>query len=84
LRAHFAKKSVKEIFGGDGKVFLCFLPPNFTDALQPIDAAYGRALRCAICRLLDQWLMDDENMESLEKKYVSCSNEGCSNEHSCS
>jgi hypothetical protein len=64
LKAHVAE-SVKEIFG-DGKVFLCYLPPNLTDALQPIDAAYGRSLRCAIGRLLDQWLMDDENMEAWE------------------
>jgi hypothetical protein len=64
LRAHIAP-SVKKIFG-DGHVFLCFWPPNLTDALQPIDAAYGRSLRCAIGRLLDLWLMDDENMEAWE------------------
>lgn len=39
LFAHVAE-SVKEIFG-DGRVFLCYLPPNLIDALQPFDAAYG-------------------------------------------
>ena len=40
---------------------------DMTDDLQPIgDATYGRALRCAIDRLLDQQLIDDENMEAWE------------------
>eukprot|EP00557_Chaetoceros_sp_GSL56_P004565 CAMPEP_0176502490 /NCGR_PEP_ID=MMETSP0200_2-20121128/14783_1 /TAXON_ID=947934 /ORGANISM="Chaetoceros sp., Strain GSL56" /LENGTH=154 /DNA_ID=CAMNT_0017901569 /DNA_START=512 /DNA_END=974 /DNA_ORIENTATION=- len=56
----------KDIHGDDWVLLFC---DNLkaTDALQPIDAAYGRSLRCAIGRLLDQWLlMDDENMEAWE------------------
>ena len=45
-----------------------YLPPDLTDALQPIDAGYGRSLRCAIGGgLLDNWwLMADANMEAWE------------------
>lgn len=53
-------------FFGDAKVFLCFFPPNMTDIIQSIDAGLGRSLRCAIGRLLDEWLMDGRNLEKWE------------------
>ena len=65
LSAHLAD-SVKQIFK-DGGCTLCFLPPDLTEAVQPIDAGYGRSVRCTIGNLLDDWLMQDENMEIWEK-----------------
>jgi hypothetical protein len=66
LKAHLNPR-VKEIFG-NANIFLFCLPPNITESLQPIDAAYGRSLRLAIGRLLDQWLMIDDNLQSWEGK----------------
>ena len=43
-----------------------FFPPNLTDALQPIDAGYGRSLRCAVGRALDRWLECGDNIEKWE------------------
>jgi hypothetical protein len=56
----------KEIFGKEGRVFLFCFPPQVTEAIQPIDAGYGRSIRCAIGRLLDNWLMESDNMEKWE------------------
>ena len=64
LRAHLATE-VKRIFG-EGKVFLCFLPPNMTHFLQPIDAGIGRSLRNNIANYLDEWLMNEENLTKWE------------------
>ena len=66
LKAHI-HPAVKEIFG-NAKVFLCFLPPNMTNFIQPIDAGLGRTVRIYITHILDEWLMGDENMESWESK----------------
>ena len=64
LSAHL-DDNVKEIFG-KGKVFLCYLPPNMTNFIQPIDAGLGRCVRIAVGNFLDEWLMDDNNMEKWE------------------
>ena len=66
--AHVAQET-REIYA-QGNVFLYFLPPNVTESLQAIDAGYGRSMRCAIGRLLDKWLMDEDNMALWE-------DEGC-------
>ena len=44
---------------GDAKVLLYFLPKNMTEVVQPIDAGYGRSLRCKIEHSLDIWLMSE-------------------------
>jgi hypothetical protein len=64
LSSHLAD-SVKKIFR-EGNVVLCFLPADLTEAVQPIDAGYGRSVRCCIGNLLDSWLMEDENMDRWE------------------
>jgi len=66
LSAHVAD-DVKKTFA-DGHVFLLFFPPQTTESLQPIDAGYGRSIRCHIGNLLDKWLMTDENLEKWESK----------------
>ena len=68
LRAHLAN-DVKKIFG-DSKVFLCFLPPNMTHFVQPIDAGLDRSTRIAVGNDLDRWLMDADNMSKWEGKMV--------------
>ena len=45
---------------------MCFLPPNLTEAIQPIDAGYGRSMRSCIDSLLDDWLMVDKNLDKWE------------------
>ena len=65
LDAHVFQ-GTKDIFGEGGRVFLFCFPPAVTEAIQPIDAGYGRSIRCAIGRLLDEWLMEKDNMESWE------------------
>ena len=66
LRAHLAD-DVKKIFG-DSKLFLCFLPPNMTHFVKPIDAGLGRCTRVAVGNELDRWLMDADNMTKWEGK----------------
>ena len=39
-----------------------------TEMVQPIDAGYGRSLRAAIGRQLDNWLMNGENLLKWEGK----------------
>ena len=51
LSAHL-DADVREIFG-QGKVFLCFFPPNMTNFIQPIDAGLGRSVRIKIGHHLD-------------------------------
>ena len=48
-------------------MLLTYYPSNTTESLQEIDAGYGRSIRCAIGRLLDVWLMADDNLEKWEK-----------------
>ena len=66
LSAHVAD-DVRKIFG-ESKVFLCFLPPNMTQFVQPIDAGLGRNTRVAVANELDGWLMDRDNMSKWEGK----------------
>ena len=66
LSAHIAD-DVKKTFA-DGHMFLLYFPPLTTESLQPIDAGYGRSIRCHIGHLLDEWLMTDENLEKWESK----------------
>jgi DDE superfamily endonuclease len=60
LSAHVAQET-RQIYAR-GNVFLYFLPPSVTESLQAIDAGYGRSMRCAIGRLLDKWLLDEDNL----------------------
>ena len=60
LKAHLDEE-VKKIFG-DTKVFLCYLPPNMTNFIQPIDAGLGCSLRLAVGIYLDAWLMNGDYM----------------------
>ncbi len=64
LDAHVCDNT-KKIFA-DGNVFLFCLPPSVTEAVQAIDAGYGRSMRCAVGRLLNSWLMEEKNMEMWE------------------
>ena len=66
LSAHLDDE-VKEIFSA-GKVFLCYFPPAMTEIIQPIDAGYGRSLRCEIGNLLDEWLMDSNHLAMWERR----------------
>ena len=66
LDAHIADKT-KAAFGKDNRVFLFCLPPQVTEAIQPIDAGYGRSIRCCIGRLLDEWLMTEEHLRDWEE-----------------
>ena len=66
LDAHVCD-ATKKIFA-DGNVFLFCLPPSVTEAVQAIDAGYGRSMRCAVGRALNEWLMKDENMEKWESE----------------
>ena len=66
LKAHLDQE-VKQIFG-QGKVLLCYLPPNMTNFIQPIDAGLGRSVHCAVARELDDWLMDANTMVPWEGK----------------
>lgn len=66
LSAHVANK-VKQIFW-DRQVFACFLPKETTESTQPVDAAYGRSLRCALVNMLDMWLMEEDNLLKWEGK----------------
>ena len=52
----------KTIFG-DGKIILCFLPPNMAHLIHPIYASLGRVLRLAIGNYLDKWLLVSEILE---------------------
>ena len=66
LSAHLDEE-VRKIFG-DAKVFLCYFPPNMTNFIQPIDARMGRSVRNKIGKLLDEWLMSEENLGRWEGK----------------
>jgi hypothetical protein len=66
LSAHL-NEDVKDIFR-KGKVLLCYFPPAMTEIVQPIDAGYGRSLRCQLGNLLDIWLMNEANLEKWETK----------------
>ena len=66
LDAHIADKT-KAAFANDNHVFLFCLPPQVTEAIQPIDAGYGRSMRCSIGRLLDDWLMLEDNLRDWEE-----------------
>ena len=66
LSAHLLPE-VKSIFGTN-HVLVVYFPPNMTEMVQPIDAGYGRSLRCAIGRELDAWLMDAANLLKWESK----------------
>ena len=66
LKAHLLPE-VKRIFG-ENQVLLIYFPPAMTEMVQPIDAGYGRSLRAAIGRELDQWLMNADNLLKWEGK----------------
>jgi len=53
----------KDILSKDGCVVALFFPPSCTKAVQPIDAEYGRSIRCSIGRQLDAWLMEADRLE---------------------
>ena len=65
LDAHICEQT-KEVLGANSNVFLYCFPPAVTEAIQPIDAGYGRSVRCSIGRQLDDWLMDSNNLEKWE------------------
>jgi len=66
LDAHVCD-ATKKLFGDSKSVFLFKLPPAVTEAIQAIDAGYGRSMRCAVGRRLDEWLMQEENMNHWEQ-----------------
>ena len=66
LDAHVCENR-KKIFAA-GNVFLYCLPPTVTEAIQAIDAGYGRSVRCAIGRGLDAWLQLEDNMALWESE----------------
>ena len=49
-------------FFGVAKVLLYYFTKNMTEMVQPIDAGYGRSLRCKIRHVLDIWLTNEENL----------------------
>ena len=66
MDAHVCDETKKVL--SDGNVFLFCLPPTVTEAIQAIDAGYGRSVRCAIGRLLNEWLMAGDNIERWESE----------------
>ena len=57
LDAHVYEET-KRLLTKDKRVFVLYFPPNCTEAIQPIDAGYGRSICCCIGRCLDAWLME--------------------------
>ena len=66
LDAHVFK-GTKEAVAKDGRIMVLFFPPSCTEAVQPIDAGYGRSIRCSIGCQLDAWLMEGDHLEVWEK-----------------
>jgi hypothetical protein len=66
LDAHVAAKTMAICTEGKA-TFMYALPPTVTEAIQPIDAGFGRSVRCAIGRKLDEWLLTEENLEKWER-----------------
>jgi hypothetical protein len=65
LDAHVAAET-KAICAEGKATFMYALPPTVTEAIQPIDAGFGRSVRCAIGPKLDEWLLTEENLEKWE------------------
>jgi len=59
-------QGTKDIMANFGRVLLFCFPPAVTNAVQPIYAGCGTSVRCAIGRLLDEWLMKSDNLEMWE------------------
>jgi len=66
LRAH-VDLDVKAGFAKDGVTLLRCFPAQCTQSIQPLDAAFGRSLRCSVGRKLDEWLIDADNLAKWEK-----------------
>ena len=60
LSAHL-NEEIRNIFG-EIKVFLCLLPANMKNFLQPIYAGLGRSVKILVGRHLYEWLMNNYNM----------------------
>ena len=43
-------------------IFILCVPPNCTEAMQPIDAGHGRSLRVHTGELIDEWLIEESSM----------------------
>ena len=56
-----------------GEVLLTYYPTNTAESLQKIDAGYDRSIRWAICRLLDNWLMADNDLVKWEEDKLAAS-----------
>lgn len=61
----------QDILSKDGRVVVLFLPPNYTEIVQPIDAGHGRSIRCSIGRQFDARLMKAYHLNIWEKGITS-------------
>jgi hypothetical protein len=66
LDAHIIAAGTKVIYAEGKATFIYALPPTVTEAIQPIDAGFGRSVRCTVGRKLDEWLIMEENLEKWE------------------
>jgi len=66
LSAH-VDPGVKAAFAKDGVTLLRCFPANCTQSIQPLDAAFGRSLRCSVGRKLDEWLINADNLAKWEE-----------------
>ena len=57
LSAH-VNPDIKAAFAKDGVTLLRCFPAQCTQSIQPLDAAFGRSLRCSVGRKLDEWLIE--------------------------
>ena len=66
LSAH-VNPDVKSAFAKDGVTLLRYFPAQCTQSIQPLDAAFGRSLRCSVGRKLDEWLIEADNLAKWEE-----------------
>ena len=66
LSAH-VNPDVKAAFAKDGVTLLRHFPAQCTQSIQPLDAAFGRSLRCSVGRKLDEWLIEADNLAKWEE-----------------
>jgi len=67
LSAH-VNPDVKAAFAKDGVTLLRCFPAQCTQFIQPLDAAFGRSLRCSVGRKLDEWFIEAANLTKWEQR----------------
>ena len=68
LKAH-VNYQVGNIFGEE-KLLLFYLSKNMIELVQPTNSGYGWLLRCNIGKVLDIWLVSEENLSKWEGNMI--------------